>query len=83
MVLSLLNRWLLRIPMAIFLSWTLGWGAVGIWWSFLFADVTGFAIGAAWLKWGHWQQSLVGQGAAEHFPPQTEGKTSPPAVQPR
>ena len=84
MVLSLLNRWVLRIPLAIFLAWPLGWGAVGIWWSFLFADVAGFAIGAVWLKWGHWQQSLVEEKAeTEHPSPQTEEKIPPPAIQPR
>lgn len=66
MVLSLLNRWILRIPVAILLAWTLGWGAAGLWWSFLLADAAGFALGASWLKWRPWQQSLISK---EDVPP--------------
>ncbi len=60
MILSILNRWLLRFPLAIGLGVVMGMGAAGIWWAFLVSDVIGFVVGAAWMQWGNWQQSLVG-----------------------
>lgn len=59
MILSILNRWALRMPLAAFLGWALGWGSDGLWWSFLLSDSTGFLIGVAWLQWGQWQQRLI------------------------
>ena len=63
MILSILNRWALRMPLAVFLGWVLGWGPTGIWWSYLFADTTSFTFGVAWLRWGKWQQTLIKPGA--------------------
>ena len=62
MILSILNRWTLRFPLAIGLGVFMGMGAVGIWWAFLVSDVIGFVVGAAWMQWGNWQQRLVGHG---------------------
>jgi Na+-driven multidrug efflux pump len=59
MTLSVLNRWLLRMPIAILLAWSLNLGARGLWWSFLISDVTAFLIGTVWLQRGRWQQRLV------------------------
>jgi putative MATE family efflux protein len=52
MTLSVLNRWLLRMPIAILLAWSLNLGARGLWWSFLISDVTAFLIGTVWLQRG-------------------------------
>ncbi len=59
MVLSVLNRWVLRIPLAALLGWTFGMGPAGMWWSFLVSDVLGFSVGAAWLQRGRWQRRLI------------------------
>ncbi len=59
MALSILNRWLLRLPLAALLGWTFGLGPAGMWWAFLISDMLGFGVGAAWLQWGRWQKRLV------------------------
>lgn len=59
MVLSILNRWVFRLPLAALLGWTLGLGTAGMWWAFLISDTLGFAVGAAWLQLGRWQKRLV------------------------
>ena len=59
MTLSVLNRWVLRLPVAAFLAWGLSLGIRGVWWAYLLSDAAGFLIGAAWLQWGQWQQSLI------------------------
>ena len=59
MALSLLNRWILRLPLAALLGWTFGLGPAGMWWAFLVSDTLGFAAGAAWLQWGRWQKRLI------------------------
>lgn len=64
MILSILNRWLLRFPLALGLGVVMGMGAAGMWWAFLVSDVVGFAVGAAWMQWGHWQQRIVSPGRA-------------------
>lgn len=70
MILSLMNRWLLRLPIAWALAWPLGFGVAGLWWGYFLSDALGFVMGAGWMKWGPWQQNLVGEGspgeATEH-----------------
>lgn len=68
MILSVLNRWALRFPLALGLAYVAGMGAAGIWWAFLISDVVGFAVGAAWMQWGNWQQSLVGRRRSRPAP---------------
>lgn len=72
MVLSILSRWLLRIPAAAVLAY--GWmvlvpgvgplaaldlGAPGLWWSYAFSAVASFAVGAAWFLQGGWREGTV------------------------
>ena len=59
MLLALINRWALRVPLAALLAWPLGMGVTGIWWAYLIAEIGGFALGAAWMRWGSWQKNLV------------------------
>lgn len=72
MVLSILSRWLLRIPAAAVLAYgwtvvvpgigpvtTLGLGAPGLWWSYAFSAVASFAVGVAWFLQGSWREGTV------------------------
>ena len=68
MILSILNRWVLRFPLALGLGVVMGMGAAGMWWAFLISDVVGFAVGAVWMQWGNWQQRLVSRGRARPAP---------------
>ena len=72
MALSLLSRWLFRIPTALVLAfaWTvavpgigtisgLDWGAEGLWWAYAFAAVASFLLGVAWFLRGTWQAGVI------------------------
>ena len=59
MILSILNRWLIRFAIAVVAGLVMGMGPVAIWWAFLISDVTAFVVGALWMQFGHWQQRLV------------------------
>lgn len=59
MILSLLNRWLFRLPLAWLLAWPLGFGATGLWLGYFLSDALGFTLGAGWMRWGNWRQNLV------------------------
>jgi Na+-driven multidrug efflux pump len=75
MVLSLLSRWVFRIPVALVLafSWTvavpgvgtvsgLDWGAPGLWWAYAVAAVASFALGVLWFLRGTWREGIVEAG---------------------
>jgi putative MATE family efflux protein len=68
MILSIINRWALRFPLALGLGYVAGMGATGIWWAFLISDTLGFVIGATWMQWGPWQKRLVGHHRAKPAP---------------
>ncbi len=72
MALSLLSRWLLRIPTALVLAF--GWvvtlpgvasigavdmGVEGLWWAYAFSAVASFFIGVGWFLRGTWQEGVV------------------------
>jgi putative MATE family efflux protein len=59
MILSILNRWLIRFAIAVVAGLVMGMGPVAIWWAFLISDVTAFVVGALWMQFGNWQQRLV------------------------
>ncbi|SDY28653.1 MATE family efflux transporter [Halopenitus persicus] len=72
MVLSLLSRWIFRIPLAavlafgtvtipvIGLTYTgLNWGVVGLWWGYAAAAVVSFGIGLAWFLRGTWREGVL------------------------
>lgn len=54
MVLSIISLWVLRFPAAYILSDRMGLGAVGIWWSYPFANVIAAALAIAWYAHGGW-----------------------------
>ena len=63
MALSLLSRWLLRIPVMWVLAFPLGWGAVGLWWGYTTTAAAAFVVGVVWFRRGTWREGLVGAGA--------------------
>jgi putative MATE family efflux protein len=75
-VLSLLSRWVFRIPVAWLLAYHLAWAENGLWWSFSVAGLASFLVGVAWFQRGTWQTGVVDEsdatarepGAAESEP---------------
>ncbi|MFC7204438.1 MATE family efflux transporter [Haloferax namakaokahaiae] len=72
MILSILSRWLLRVPVAIVVafSWTVslpvvgsisgfGWGVDGLWWAFVTGAVGSFIIAVSWFRLGTWREGIL------------------------
>jgi putative MATE family efflux protein len=75
MALSLLSRWILRLPVMWLLAFPLGWGAVGLWWGFLGMNVVAFVAGALWFRAGTWKEGIIDDDPSEK-PPPAEGTAS-------
>jgi len=58
-LLSLLSRWVFRIPVALVLAFPLAYGAIGVWWGMAFASVASFVVGVLWFRRGGWEEGLV------------------------
>jgi len=61
-LLSLLSRWVFRVPAAVLLAYDLALNPVdvtGLWWSLPISSVLAFVVGVAWFHRGGWQQSIV------------------------
>jgi putative MATE family efflux protein len=59
MVLSLLSRWLFRIPAAWLLAYELAFDANGLWWALSFSSVASFLVGVAWFRRGTWREGVI------------------------
>jgi len=58
-VLSLLSRWVFRLPVALVLAFPLSYGAIGVWWGMAFASFASFLVGVAWFQRGGWEDALI------------------------
>lgn len=77
MVLSILSRWVFRLPLVVGLAfaWSvtipgtgvtiagLGWGVDGIWWAFAVGMVAAFVVAVAWFRLGTWTEGVIDDGA--------------------
>ncbi|MBM7622620.1 MATE family efflux transporter [Sporohalobacter salinus] len=59
MFFSIFSLWIIRIPLANILSKVFGWGATGIWWSFVVSNVAGSLTAILWFKRGHWKKNII------------------------
>ncbi|MFC6730346.1 MATE family efflux transporter, partial [Natronoarchaeum mannanilyticum] len=73
MALSILSRWVFRVPVAIALAfaWTLtipgvditlngfAIGVEGIWWAFSTGAFLSFLVAVAWFRLGNWQEGVI------------------------
>jgi putative MATE family efflux protein len=79
MVLSILSRWVFRIPLVVVLafSWSvtipgtgvtvtaLEWGVEGIWWAFAVGMIAAFVVAVAWFRLGTWTEGVIDDESAE------------------
>ena len=64
-VLSLLSRWVFRIPVAFLLAYTLAWEAYGLWWSLSLSGILSFFVGVIWFLLGNWEDDVVNESGSE------------------
>jgi len=82
MTLSLLSRWIVRIPIAaavafgavsvpvIGVSYTgLGWGVDGLWWAYATSALVSFVLGVAWFLRGTWKEGIIDEESTEPTEP--------------
>jgi putative MATE family efflux protein len=71
-VLSLLSRWVFRVPVAVFLAYAVALDPVsvapvdvnGLWWAMAASAVASFAVGVLWFHRGGWQEGVLDDGTA-------------------
>jgi Na+-driven multidrug efflux pump len=68
MALSLLSRWVLRIPAMVVLAFPLAWGPAGLWWGWVISSVGSCVVGAAWFARGTWREGVVGDDSGRVQP---------------
>ncbi|MFC7214181.1 MATE family efflux transporter [Saliphagus sp. GCM10025334] len=78
MALSMLSRWVFRVPVALVLAfvWTvtvpglgitvsgLEWGVDGIWWAFSVGMGATFVVAVVWFRLGTWREAIVEDDAS-------------------
>jgi putative MATE family efflux protein len=63
--LSILSRWVFRVPAAVLLAYDLALNPVdvtGLWWSLVISSLLSFAVGVAWFHRGGWEEGLLEEG---------------------
>lgn len=61
-VLSVLSRWVFRVPVAVVLAYDLALNPVdvnGLWWALSASSVAAFVVGVAWFSRGGWRSAVV------------------------
>lgn len=61
MVITLISLWLVRVPLAWYLSGPGGLGVRGIWWAFVVSPVAGFLMNYAYYRTNRWKRKVVVQ----------------------
>jgi len=64
MALSYLDRWVIVLPLAYVVGYSLNRGPHGIWWAFPLADSVTFLVAAVWFRRGSWKRTLVREASA-------------------
>jgi putative MATE family efflux protein len=71
-LLSVLSRWIFRIPVAWLLAYYLPFGVAGLWWSLSISGVAAFVVGALWFYRGGWEEGVVEEDEGD-VPPGASG----------
>jgi Na+-driven multidrug efflux pump len=72
-VLSLLSRWIFRIPLAFLLAYAVALDPVaftpvdvnGLWWGMSASAVASFVVGVVWFHRGDWRTSVIDDGPSD------------------
>ena len=58
MYLNIFRLWGVRVPLAMYLSWQLGWEPHGVWWAMVASNVLTASVGFALLRGGRWLRRI-------------------------
>lgn len=72
MMLSLLSRWIFRIPVMWALAYPLAWGPEGLWWGYTITTIVSFVVGAVWFQQGSWRSGVVESAHETPSHPETD-----------
>ncbi|MFQ5794138.1 MAG: MATE family efflux transporter [Candidatus Bipolaricaulia bacterium] len=61
MICSLLQRWVIPIPLALLFGFTLDFGVHGVLWAMVIGFVMSALIGVLWFRLGHWKTAVIGE----------------------
>lgn len=70
MIISLLTLWIVRLPIAWFLSYRLDWGVRGVWWSIVISTTLGMLLNYLYYLNGRWKTKVI---VRPQFVPAEEG----------
>lgn len=59
MIISFVTLWLIRLPLAWFLSYKLGWGVSGAWWSIMISTSAGMILNYLYYLNGKWKEKVI------------------------
>ena len=59
MLISLVTLWIVRLPLAWFLSYGLSWGVTGTWWAIVLSTVLGLVLNWWYYRTGHWRRKVI------------------------
>lgn len=62
MTLSIVMQWVFQMPFAYIVALGTSMGILGIWWSYVFANIAALALCVIWYRYGPWRKRLVAPG---------------------
>src|SRR5690606_39981170 len=66
MLISILSLWVVRFPLAFFLSYKTELGPVGIWWAFPISNLIAGTVAFIYFKTGYWKKRVIRDRSEEH-----------------
>ncbi|REJ34008.1 MAG: MATE family efflux transporter [Bacillota bacterium] len=59
MLISFVTLWVVRVPLAWFLSYPVGWGPSGTWLAIVLSTILGLVLNWSYYRTGYWQRKVV------------------------
>jgi len=59
MLVSILRTWIIRLPLALLLAFTLAWGSLGVCWAMVAGNVVAALLAFLFFHYGRWQRTII------------------------
>ena len=59
MLVAILRTWIIRLPLALLLAFTLAWGSVGVCWAMVAGNVAAALLAFLFFHYGRWQHTII------------------------